>query len=119
NVGDRTDGSVAAASAPKLLDGRDILVAKRGPEDGSSARSAVLLAWCLAPNLHGNGSLLMGLGGGSATSVTTGNWPAAVRVLTKLLTGDLERLAWLAAVAITVWALAFHLGTIPDGCYHD
>jgi hypothetical protein len=30
-----------------------------------------------------------------------------------------ERLAWFAAVAVTVWALAFHLGTIPDGCYHD
>jgi 4-amino-4-deoxy-L-arabinose transferase-like glycosyltransferase len=31
----------------------------------------------------------------------------------------IERLAWCVAAALTIWALAFHLGTIPDGCYHD
>lgn len=31
----------------------------------------------------------------------------------------LERWAWLVAVALTAWALLYHLTSIPDGCYHD
>ena len=30
-----------------------------------------------------------------------------------------ERLAWLAAVAVTAWALLYKLTAIPDGCFHD
>ena len=32
---------------------------------------------------------------------------------------QVERVLWLTAVTLTAWALVHHLGTIPDGCYHD
>jgi len=30
-----------------------------------------------------------------------------------------ERIAWAVALALTMVALTFHLGTMPDGCFHD
>jgi len=42
---------------------------------------------------------------------------ARVRAWTRV--NRLEKLAWLAAVAVTAWALLHQLTTIPDGCYHD